>query len=50
MLKTAFPDVPLIPGYRHIDCIFGKHAAIDVFYPVIQKYLDAHGRSLTGST
>jgi cholesterol oxidase len=31
----------LIQGYGHIDCIFGKNAAVDV-YPVIARYLDAH--------
>ncbi|WP_345816530.1 alpha/beta fold hydrolase [Paraburkholderia sp. PREW-6R] len=45
LLKTHFPEQPyerhLIPGYGHIDCIFGKHAALDV-YPLIKTYLDAH--------
>ncbi|MFM0737647.1 GMC oxidoreductase [Paraburkholderia xenovorans] len=45
MLRRRFPEQPyerhLIPGYGHIDCIFGKHAAVDV-YPVIGRYLDAH--------
>jgi cholesterol oxidase len=31
----------VIPGYGHLDCIFGKNAAVDV-YPVIARYLDAH--------
>ncbi|WP_144155710.1 GMC family oxidoreductase N-terminal domain-containing protein [Paraburkholderia sp. BCC1885] len=31
----------LIPGYGHLDCIFGKNAAQDV-YPLITRYLDAH--------
>ncbi len=31
----------VIPGYGHIDCIFGKHAATDV-YPLIRGHLDAH--------
>ena len=31
----------VIPAYGHIDCIFGKNAAVDV-YPVIARYLDAH--------
>ncbi|WP_109481747.1 GMC oxidoreductase [Paraburkholderia sp. C35] len=31
----------VIPGYGHIDCIFGKQAAIDVF-PTMVRYLDAH--------
>ncbi len=45
MLVEHFPEQPyerhLIPGYGHIDCIFGKNAAADV-YPVIGRYLDAH--------
>ncbi|WP_454827932.1 GMC family oxidoreductase N-terminal domain-containing protein [Paraburkholderia xenovorans] len=45
LLTGHFPEQPyerhVIPGYGHIDCIFGKHAAVDV-YPVIAKYLDAH--------
>ncbi|MFM0553857.1 alpha/beta fold hydrolase [Paraburkholderia sediminicola] len=45
MLVEHFPEQPyertIIPGYGHIDCIFGKNAAVDV-YPVIVKYLDAH--------
>jgi cholesterol oxidase len=45
MLVARFPEQPyerhLIPGYGHIDCIFGKNAAVDV-YPVIVNYLDAH--------
>ncbi|EPG73584.1 GMC oxidoreductase [Leptospira fainei serovar Hurstbridge str. BUT 6] len=31
----------LIPGYGHIDCIFGKNAYKDVF-PIIVKSLDAY--------
>jgi cholesterol oxidase len=31
----------LIPGYGHLDCIFGRNAAVDV-YPVIARYLDGH--------
>lgn len=31
----------VIPGYGHLDCIFGKNAAADV-YPVILRYLDEH--------
>jgi cholesterol oxidase len=31
----------VIPGYGHLDCIFGKNAAVDV-YPLILRYLDAH--------
>jgi cholesterol oxidase len=30
----------VIPGYGHIDCIFGKNAAVDVF-PFIVEHLDA---------
>src|SRR5262249_3390053 len=30
----------LIPHHGHIDCIFGKNAAQDVF-PLIRKHLDA---------
>ncbi|CAB3802128.1 hypothetical protein LMG28614_05550 [Paraburkholderia ultramafica] len=45
MLVKQFPEQPyerhLIPGYGHIDCIFGKNASVDV-YPVIARYLDAH--------
>ncbi|RKE39347.1 cholesterol oxidase [Paraburkholderia sp. BL23I1N1] len=45
MLVKRFPEQPyerhLIPGYGHIDCIFGKNAVVDV-YPVIARYLDAH--------
>jgi len=45
MLIDAFPEQPyeryLIPGYGHIDCIFGKNAAVDV-YPTIARYLNAH--------
>ncbi|CAB3707237.1 alpha/beta fold hydrolase [Paraburkholderia rhynchosiae] len=45
MLVNAFPEQPyerhLIPGYGHIDCIFGKNAAVDV-YPTIASYLNAH--------
>ncbi|WP_233835167.1 alpha/beta fold hydrolase [Paraburkholderia sp. ZP32-5] len=45
MLRGRFPEQPyerhLIPGYGHIDCMFGKNAAVDV-YPVIVQYLNAH--------
>ncbi|NML34080.1 alpha/beta fold hydrolase [Paraburkholderia antibiotica] len=45
MLRNRFPEQPyerhLIPGYGHIDCIFGKNAAVDV-YPLIVRYLDEH--------
>jgi cholesterol oxidase len=45
MLVKHFPEQPyerhIIPGYGHIDCIFGKNAAVDV-YPVIARYLNAH--------
>ncbi len=30
----------LVPAYGHIDCIFGKNAARDV-YPQIVEHLDA---------
>jgi cholesterol oxidase len=30
----------VIPRYGHLDCIFGKNAAIDV-YPFITEHLDA---------
>ncbi|UXY16357.1 GMC oxidoreductase [Chitiniphilus purpureus] len=32
----------VIPGYGHIDCIFGKHAAVDV-YPHILDHLEQAG-------
>ncbi|MEZ0605490.1 alpha/beta fold hydrolase [Paraburkholderia sp. IW21] len=45
MLVQHFPEQPyerhLIPGYGHLDCIFGKNAAAEV-YPVIASYLNAH--------
>ncbi|MFM0202023.1 alpha/beta fold hydrolase [Paraburkholderia fungorum] len=45
MLVKQFPEQPyerhIIPGYGHIDCIFGKNAAVDV-YPLIARYLNAH--------
>lgn len=31
----------VIDGYGHIDCIFGKNAAVDV-YPAIARHLDAY--------
>jgi cholesterol oxidase len=31
----------LIAGYGHIDCIFGRNAAADV-YPTIMRHLEAH--------
>lgn len=33
----------LIPGYGHIDCIFGKNAAVDV-YPFILEHLEESAR------
>jgi cholesterol oxidase len=43
LLRDANPDIPCdrveIPGYGHIDCIFGQHAARDV-YPHIVAHLD----------
>jgi cholesterol oxidase len=42
-LRQANPGVPykryLIPGYGHIDCIFGKNAHRDV-YPLIRRHLE----------
>jgi cholesterol oxidase len=32
----------VIPGYGHIDCIFGKNAAVDV-YPFILHHLEGKG-------
>jgi cholesterol oxidase len=44
VLRAANPGVPYsrheIPGYGHIDCIFGKDAARDVF-PYILDHLEA---------
>ncbi|MEP6716522.1 MAG: GMC oxidoreductase [Terriglobia bacterium] len=34
-------DRHVIPGYGHIDCIFGKNASTDVF-PIILAALEAH--------
>lgn len=34
-------DRRVIPGYGHIDCIFGKEAWRDV-YPLVLQHLDAH--------
>ena len=43
LLRGAHPDVAydreVIPGYGHIDCIFGAEAAQDV-YPHIARHLD----------
>jgi cholesterol oxidase len=33
----------VIPGYGHIDCIFGKNAAKDV-YPLMLNHLDGAGK------
>ncbi|KTD19601.1 Cholesterol oxidase [Legionella lansingensis] len=41
---TAFYERHLIPGYGHIDCIFGKNAVNDV-YPYILNHLEAYPRS-----
>ena len=30
----------MIPGYGHIDCIYGKNAAKDV-YPFVLEHLEA---------
>ncbi|QCP53987.1 alpha/beta fold hydrolase [Trinickia violacea] len=47
MLKDAYPDQRYehvaIDGYGHIDCIFGRDAATDV-YPSITRHLAAHAR------
>jgi cholesterol oxidase len=40
---TALYERHLIPGYGHIDCIFGKSAAVDVF-PFILDHLEANRR------
>jgi cholesterol oxidase len=32
----------VVPGYGHIDCMFGKRAALDV-YPLILEHLEATG-------
>ncbi len=44
LLRRTHPDIPydrvMIPGYGHIDCIFGMNAARDVF-PHIVAHLDA---------
>ncbi len=36
---TSFYDRHVIPGYGHIDCIFGKNAARDIF-PIVLNALD----------
>jgi cholesterol oxidase len=36
---AAFYDRHVIPGYGHIDCIFGKNAARDIF-PIVLNALD----------
>jgi cholesterol oxidase len=36
---TSFYDRHVIPGYGHIDCIFGKNASRDVF-PIVLNALD----------
>ena len=42
-LRLANPGVPytrhVIPGYGHIDCIFGANASRDV-YPLIRRHLE----------
>ena len=46
-LDQAAPGVPhrrhLIPGYGHIDCIFGKNAVADV-YPKMLEHLEGIGK------
>ena len=43
-LRTANPGVPytrhVLPGYGHIDCIFGASASRDV-YPLIRRHLES---------
>ena len=39
----------VIPGYGHIDCIFGKHAARDV-YPLIVAHFDKTARALRSAS
>jgi cholesterol oxidase len=29
----------VVPGYGHIDCMFGKNAVVDV-YPIILEHLE----------
>jgi cholesterol oxidase len=45
-LRLANPGVPytrhVIPGYGHIDCIFGANASHDV-YPLIRRHLEETG-------
>jgi cholesterol oxidase len=36
---TSFYDRHVIPGYGHIDCIFGKNASKDIF-PIVLNALD----------
>ena len=36
---TSYYDRHVIPGYGHIDCIFGKNASVDVF-PIVLNALD----------
>jgi cholesterol oxidase len=36
---TSFYDRHVIPGYGHIDCIFGKNASRDIF-PIVLNALD----------
>ena len=37
---TGLYERHVVPGYGHIDCIFGKNAAVDV-YPYILSHLEA---------
>jgi len=41
MADPKLYDRIVVPGYGHIDCIFGKNAVDDV-YPFIVRHLDAH--------
>jgi cholesterol oxidase len=46
LARMANPGVPytrnVIPGYGHIDCIFGADASHDV-YPLIRRHLEETG-------
>lgn len=43
----SFYERHLIPGYGHIDCVFGKNAVNDV-YPYILNHLDTTSGQLNG--
>ena len=48
LVKEAHPHQNysriVIPGYGHLDCIYGKEAAVDVF-PHILEALDQYAES-----